>query len=63
VGVVVLDVLAQDVGEGAGSGNENPVEAFAAQRADPAFGEGVGPWWDPDDLDVGGDEYRVERLR
>jgi hypothetical protein len=39
------------------------VEAFAAQRADPALGDRVGPRrldWGAEDADVGAVEYRVE---
>jgi hypothetical protein len=42
VAVVVRGVLAPDVGEVAWSGDEDAVEAFAAQGADPAFGDLVG---------------------
>ena len=39
------------------------VEAFAAQRADEALGDGIRPWrsnWGTDDADVGAGEHRVE---
>jgi hypothetical protein len=45
------------------SGDEDAVEAFAAQGADPAFGDRVGSWrpgWRLDDADVGGVEHGVD---
>jgi hypothetical protein len=41
VRVVVLDILAQHCSEVAGPGDQEVVEAFAAQGADPAFHDGV----------------------
>ena len=61
--VEVLDVLAQHDVEMAWSGDQKVVEAFAAQRADPAPGDRVGPRrldWRADDADVGAGEHRVE---
>jgi len=43
VGVEVLDVLAQHEVEVAWSGDQQVVEAFAAQGADEAFRDGVAP--------------------
>jgi hypothetical protein len=63
VRVVVVHELAQHRGEVARSGDQHVVEAFAAQRADPALGDRVGPRrldWGADDADVGAVEYRVE---
>ena len=63
VGVVVLDELAQHYREVARSGDQQVVEAFAAQRADEAFGDRVGPRrpdWGADDADVGAGEHGVE---
>ena len=63
VRVVVVYELAQHRGEVARSGDQQVVEAFAAQRADEAFGDRVGPRrldWGADDADVGAVEYRVE---
>jgi hypothetical protein len=51
------------VGEVAGSGDEHLVEAFAAQAADPAFGDCVRPWRlgrGLNDADLGCLEHRVE---
>jgi hypothetical protein len=59
----VLGVLAQDVGEVAGSGDKEPVEAYPAQAADPAFGDRVRSrrlGGRPDDADVGGFEHGIE---
>jgi hypothetical protein len=63
VAVVVLDKLGQDVGELARSGDEDVVEAFASQGADPALGDRVRPRglrWRLDDADLGGAEDGVE---
>ena len=43
VGVVVLDVLPQHYREVARSGDQEVVEAFAAQGADPALSDRVRP--------------------
>ena len=62
--VVVLDELAQHYREMAGSGDQQVIEALAAQRADPALGDRVGPRrldWGADDADVGAGEDRVEK--
>ena len=63
VGVVVLDELVQHQCQVAGSGDQHVVEAFAAQGADDAFGDRVGPRCPDrgaDDDDIGADEHRVE---
>jgi hypothetical protein len=63
VGVVVLEVLLQYYGEVAWSGDQQVVEAFAAQGADEAFRDGVGSRcsnWGADDADVGAGEHGVE---
>ena len=44
VGVVVLDEFLQDHGEVARSGDQEVVEAFAAQRPDEALRDCVGRW-------------------
>jgi hypothetical protein len=62
----VLDVLLQDEREVAGSSDQEVVEAFAAQGADPAFGDRVRPGcsdWCAEDADVGAGEDRVEGAR
>jgi hypothetical protein len=54
VGVVVLDELGQDVAEVSWSGDEDVVEAFSAQGADPALRDRVRPEslrWRLDDAD------------
>ena len=64
VGVVVLDIVAQHYVEVAWSGDQDAVEAFAAQRADEAFDDRVRagcPDRGSDDPDVGTGEDRVER--
>src|SRR6185437_15520418 len=56
VGVVVLEVLLQYYGEVTWSGDQEVVEAFAAQRADPALRDRVRsrcPDRGADDADVG----------
>ena len=61
--VVVLDVLLQHQCQVAWSGDQQVVEAFAAQGADEALGDGVRPRcpdWGADDADVGAGEDRVE---
>jgi hypothetical protein len=63
VGVVVLDELVQHRREVAGPGDQEVVEAFAAQGADPALGDRVRSRclnWCTDDADVGAAEHRVE---
>ena len=63
VGVVVLDEFLQDHGEVARSGDQEVVEAFAAQRPDEALRDCVRPRRmdrGADDADVGAAEYRVE---
>ena len=60
----MLHVLAQHDVEVAWSGDQEVVEAFAAQRADEAFRDRVRPWCPyrgADDPDVGTGEDRVER--
>jgi hypothetical protein len=55
MGVVVVDVDAQDALELPSAGDQEPVEAVAADGADPAFGERVCLWrlkWGGDDLDA-----------
>jgi len=55
VGVVVLDVDAQHALELSSARDQQPIEAVAADRADPAFGEGVRvgcPIRGADDLDA-----------
>ena len=59
----MLDVLLQHHREVARSGDQEVVEAFAAQRADEAFGDGVRsrcPDRGADDADVGAGEHGVE---
>ena len=61
--VVVRAVLGQDVGEVAWSGDEDEVEAFSSQGADPALSDCVRPGglrWRLDDADLGGAESGVE---
>ena len=63
VGVVVREVLLQHCRELAWSGDQEVVEAFAAQGADEAFGDGVHfrcSDWGADDADVGAGEHGVE---
>jgi hypothetical protein len=63
MGVVVLDVLAQHGREVARSGDQEMVEAFAAQRVNPALGDRVRPrraLSGANDADVGAGEHRVE---
>ena len=63
VGVVVRDVLLQHCREVARSGDQEVVEAFAPQGADPAFHNGVRAWCSnggADDVDVGAGEHGVE---
>ena len=63
VRVVVLDELVQDLFEVPGSGDQEVIEAFAAQGADEAFGDCVGAGClhrAAEDADVGADEDRVE---
>jgi hypothetical protein len=64
VGVVVLDVDAQHTLALSSARDQQPIEAVAADRADPAFGEGVRvgcPIPGADDLDALGPEDFVER--
>ncbi|MFD1530504.1 hypothetical protein [Pseudonocardia aurantiaca] len=59
----MLDVFLQHRREVAWSGDENVVQAFAAQGADPAFGDRVRSRcsnWGADDADVGAGEDGVE---
>jgi hypothetical protein len=59
----VLDVLPQDCGEVALSGDQEVVEAFAPQGADEAFRNCVRPrcsYRGADDADGGAGEYRVK---
>ncbi len=63
VGVVVVDVDAEDALELLAAGDQEPVEAVAADGADEAFGEGVclrGAEWGADDLDAFASEDVVE---
>jgi hypothetical protein len=63
VGVVVLDVRAQDALELSAADDQKPVEAVAADGADPAFGERVRlrhPERGADDLDAFALEDGVE---
>ena len=63
VRVVVLDIFVQHRGKVAGSGDQEMVEAFAAQCADEAFGDRVRsrrPNWCADDANVGAGEDHVE---
>jgi hypothetical protein len=63
VGVVVREVLPQDCREVARSGDEEVVEAFAAQGADPALGDRVRsrcPHRSTDRADAGAGDDRVE---
>jgi hypothetical protein len=63
VGVVMREVLLQHYREVARSGDQEMVEAFAAQGADPAFRDGVGSrcsYRGADDGDVGAGEHGVE---
>jgi hypothetical protein len=64
--VVVADVDAEDVLELAAAGDQDPVEAFAANAADPALHVGVGVRrldGSSDDLDVVAFEEGVEGAR
>src|SRR4051794_36797842 len=61
--VVVLDVLLQHDRQVAWSGDQQVVEAFAAQGADEAFGDRVrAPCsdWGAEDADVGAGEHGVD---
>jgi hypothetical protein len=63
MGVVVLDELLQYYSEVAKSGDQEMVEAFAAERPYPAFRDGVGPRCldrGAEDADVGVGEDGVE---
>ena len=63
MGVVVVDVDAQDALELPAAGDQEPVEAVAADGADPAFGERVRfrrSKWGADDLDTFAAENLVE---
>ena len=63
VAVVVLDVFLQHQREVASSGDQEVVEAFAAQGADPALGDRVGARCSnraADDADVGAGEHGVD---
>jgi hypothetical protein len=63
VEVVVLGVVAQDDVEVVWSGDQEVVEAFAAECPDEAFRDCVRPWCPDrgaDDPDVGSQEDRVE---
>lgn len=63
-GVVVGEVLGQDVFEVAAIPYQYPVEAFGPYGAYPALGVRVGlrrPWRDLDYVDAGCGEHRVER--
>jgi hypothetical protein len=63
MGVVVVDVNAQDALELPAAADQEPVEAVAADGADPAFGERVCLWrakWGADDLDAFAAENIVE---
>ena len=44
VGVVVIDVVDDELFELVLIPNDGPVEQFAAQGSDPSFGEGVRYW-------------------
>jgi hypothetical protein len=64
VGVVMLDEFMQDQAEVVWSGDQEMVETFAAQRADPAFRDDVCPWCSyrgADDAEADAREHRVER--
>ena len=59
----MLDVLLQHRRKVAGSGDQDVVEAFAAEGADPAFGDGIRAGcsnWGAQDTDVGAGEHGVE---
>ena len=63
MGVVVVDVDAQDALELPAAGDQDPVEAVAADGTDPAFRECVCLWrakWGADDLDAFAAENIVE---
>src|SRR3954464_8924997 len=63
VGVVVVDIDAQDALKLPAAADQEPVEAIAAYRADPAFGERVclrRPKWGADDLDAFAAEDLIE---
>jgi len=63
VRVVVLDELAQHYREMVWSGDQQVIEALAAQRADPALGDRVGPRRTDrrsDGADAGAAEHDVE---
>jgi hypothetical protein len=66
VGVVVVDVDAQDTLELSAAADQEPVEAIAADGADPAFGERVclrRPKRGADDLDAFTAKDLIERAR
>jgi hypothetical protein len=61
--VVMIDVLGQDMLQVALPGDEDPVGAFSADAADPAFGDRVRPWRPYrrlDDPGADGGEHRIE---
>jgi hypothetical protein len=63
VGVVMLDEFMQDQAEVVWSGDQQMVQAFAAQSADPAFRDGVCSWCSyrgADDADADAGEDCVE---
>ena len=63
MGVVVVDVDAEDALELPAAGDQEPVEAVPADRADPAFGERVclrRPTRRADDLEAFAAEHVVE---
>jgi hypothetical protein len=62
--VVTGGVLAQHVPQMAFVDDEQPIQALAPKRADPALGEGIGwwrPWWCEDDSSPLRREHDIER--
>jgi hypothetical protein len=60
----MVDVIVQNGSEMALAGDQHPVEAFAAEGANPALRDGVRPRCSnrgADDANVSGGEDRVER--
>jgi hypothetical protein len=66
VGVVVLDVHAQDLLQVPSADNQQPVQAFGADGADPPLGVGIGVGclhWCQEYLGAFGAEYVIEGAR
>jgi hypothetical protein len=63
VGVIVIDILGQNMAQVALSGNKDPVSAFAANAPDPAFGDRARtrrPHWRCDEPGADRGEHRIE---